>query len=50
LWPRHRNALKKVLSESELLEVGVDPKARAENLGVAEYIACANLVSARGNP
>lgn len=38
-----RNALKELLSEEEILACGVDPKARAENLGVSEFAALSRL-------
>jgi len=42
-----RNALKGLVSESELEELGLTPTLRPENLTVEDFIACSNLVSAR---
>ncbi len=38
-----RNALKGLVSEAELLSLGIRPDLRPENLSVNDYIACANL-------
>lgn len=40
-----RNALSGFASEADLLSVGVDPGLRAENLGVAAFVAIANRIS-----
>jgi 16S rRNA (adenine1518-N6/adenine1519-N6)-dimethyltransferase len=42
-----RNALKGLVSESELESLGLAPTLRPENLTVNDYIACSNLVSTR---
>lgn len=42
-----RNALKGLISESELESLGLSPTLRPENLSVEDYIACSNLISAR---
>ena len=44
-----RNALKTVVSESELRDLGIDPGARPETLPVTDYVALANYVARRGN-
>ncbi len=44
-----RNSLKDYLSPEDFGAVEIDPIARAENLGVAEYVKIANLVALRGN-
>jgi 16S rRNA (adenine1518-N6/adenine1519-N6)-dimethyltransferase len=43
-----RNALADVIGEAELRALGLDPKLRPENLSVADYVAIANAVAARG--
>ena len=42
-----RNALKKYLTESEMLALGISPGQRPETITGAEYIQCANYLSAR---
>lgn len=42
-----RNALKGLVSESELESLGLAPTLRPENLTVDDYIACSNLVTRR---
>ena len=42
-----RNALKGLVSESELESLGLSPTLRPENLSVEDYIACTNLVADR---
>lgn len=42
-----RNALKSLLSESELRELGVDPGVRPETLAIADYVALANYLARR---
>lgn len=41
-----RNTLKSLLPEAELVAAGIDPAARAETLGVAEFVALANRLDA----
>lgn len=45
-----RNALKRYLSGSELLALGIDPEQRPETITGFEYIQCANYLSARDVP
>ncbi len=45
-----RNSLREHLSPDEFASVAIDPMARAENLGVADYARIANFVALRGNP
>lgn len=42
-----RNALGNHLNETELESLGIDPGLRPQNLSVAQYVACANLVANR---
>ena len=42
-----RNAFKGFLTESDIVTLGLDPKLRPENLNLADYVACANLVTSR---
>lgn len=44
-----RNALKNFLNVDELTLLGIDPKARPENLTLADYVVCANHVSGRSD-
>ena len=44
-----RNALKTIVDQSELRDLGIDPGARPETLPVAEYVALANYVARRGD-
>ncbi|HHL31237.1 MAG TPA: 16S rRNA (adenine(1518)-N(6)/adenine(1519)-N(6))-dimethyltransferase RsmA [Oceanospirillales bacterium] len=37
-----KNNLKKIVSEKQLLELGIDPKARPETLRVSQYVAITN--------
>lgn len=39
-----RNSLKKELSEAEILQLGINPELRAENLSLADYAALANFI------
>ena len=40
-----RNSLRDYLSPDDFVTIDIDPMARAENLGVAEYVRIANLVA-----
>lgn len=40
-----RNALKSVISASDMESLGLDPRLRPENLDLEDYAACANFVS-----
>jgi 16S rRNA (adenine1518-N6/adenine1519-N6)-dimethyltransferase len=42
-----RNNLKGLLDEADLATLGIDPGLRPENLAVEQYVAMANLLSAR---
>jgi 16S rRNA (adenine1518-N6/adenine1519-N6)-dimethyltransferase len=42
-----RNTLKGYLSEADLTRLGIDPQARAENLGVEEFARIANWLSGK---
>ncbi len=42
-----RNSLRDYLSPGDFANVGVDPLARAENLGVADYVRISNIVALR---
>ena len=42
-----RNALKGMMSASELTSLGLSPTLRPENLSVEDYIACTNLIAGR---
>jgi 16S rRNA (adenine1518-N6/adenine1519-N6)-dimethyltransferase len=42
-----RNALRGMLGEEAIREVGIDPSVRAEMLGLGEFAALANLAAAR---
>lgn len=42
-----RNTLRSYLSEEDLLQLGIDPQLRAENLGVAEFASITRLLSGR---
>ena len=42
-----RNTLKELLSTDDLDRLGIDPGARGETLGVADFVRVANLVAAR---
>lgn len=44
-----RNALKPFLNEAELVQLGLDPSARPENLSVSDFVRSANFVSERGD-
>ena len=44
-----RNALKPVVNETELEDLGIDPGARPETLPIADYVSLANHVARRGN-
>lgn len=44
-----RNALKPVVSETELRTLGIDPGARPETLPIAQYVALANYLARRGD-
>lgn len=37
-----RNTLRELVSEQELIALGIDPTARAEELGVKDYLHIAN--------
>lgn len=41
-----RNTLREMLGSSDLEQLGVDPMARGETLGVADYVRIANFMSA----
>jgi 16S rRNA (adenine1518-N6/adenine1519-N6)-dimethyltransferase len=43
-----RNALREKLSMEEFERLGIDPSARGETLGVADFVTIANFVAARG--
>ena len=43
-----RNSLRDYLSPTDFAAVDIDPMARAENLGVADYVRIANHVALRG--
>ncbi|MFA6311377.1 MAG: 16S rRNA (adenine(1518)-N(6)/adenine(1519)-N(6))-dimethyltransferase RsmA [Sterolibacterium sp.] len=43
-----RNTLRDMLAESELAALGIRPTARAEELGVAEFVRIANVLAVRG--
>ena len=43
-----RNNLKGLVSDEELASIGIDAGWRAENVGVAQYVALANLIARRG--
>lgn len=43
-----RNTLKTCLAEHEIAALGIDPSARAENLGVAEFVRLADHLAGRG--
>jgi 16S rRNA (adenine1518-N6/adenine1519-N6)-dimethyltransferase len=43
-----RNSLKSVAQEDDLIAVGLDPKARAENLSVQDFVNLARLIKDRG--
>jgi 16S rRNA (adenine1518-N6/adenine1519-N6)-dimethyltransferase len=46
-----RNALKALLGSSEIEQLGIDPGARGETLGVAEFVRISNSLCARaGQP
>ncbi len=46
-----KNNLKKIITEQQLIEVGIDPKARPETLSVADYVNLTNAYgSAGGSP
>jgi 16S rRNA (adenine1518-N6/adenine1519-N6)-dimethyltransferase len=40
-----RNTLKGILDDAGFATLGIDPQLRAENLGVAEFVAIANHVA-----
>ena len=40
-----RNSLATIVAEDELAAAGIDPKLRAENVAVADWIALANRLS-----
>lgn len=42
-----RNSLRDYLSPGDFVNVSVDPMARAENLGVADYVRISNMVALR---
>ncbi|PIX75126.1 MAG: hypothetical protein COZ38_07355 [Rhodocyclales bacterium CG_4_10_14_3_um_filter_68_10] len=42
-----RNSLRGELPESELIRLGIDPRLRAEDLAVADFIRIANLAAGR---
>jgi len=44
-----RNALQKIVSEDELIAVGIDPGLRAEAVAIALYVALAKTVGERTN-
>ena len=44
-----RNSLRTFLSPADFDAIAIDPMARAENLGVADYANIANYVALRGN-
>ncbi|TRZ91043.1 MAG: 16S rRNA (adenine(1518)-N(6)/adenine(1519)-N(6))-dimethyltransferase RsmA [Rhodocyclaceae bacterium] len=43
-----RNTLREMLAEAELVALNIKPTARAEELGVAEFVRIANALTARG--
>ncbi len=45
-----RNALRKLLSEGQIVELGIDPSLRAESITLAEFAALANLVNDLKSP
>lgn len=44
-----RNALKSLVDESELAELGIDATARPETLAIADYVALANYLARRAD-
>ena len=44
-----RNALRSVATETELQELGIDPRARPETLPIADYVALANYLARHDN-
>ena len=44
-----RNALKTMLTDTELRSLGIDPGDRPESIPVSDYVALANYVSRRGD-
>jgi 16S rRNA (adenine1518-N6/adenine1519-N6)-dimethyltransferase len=44
-----RNALKPVVSEFELRDLGIEPGARPETLPIADYVTLANYLARRGD-
>jgi 16S rRNA (adenine1518-N6/adenine1519-N6)-dimethyltransferase len=40
-----RNALHVLVNENEIARLGIDPGARGETLGVAEFVKIANYIS-----
>ena len=40
-----RNSLKNLLNEAELLDLGIEPGQRAENIDVGQYVAMANYLA-----
>lgn len=44
-----RNSLREFLATEDFASIAIDPMARAENLGVADYVKISNYVSAKGN-
>ncbi|TDR72470.1 16S rRNA (adenine(1518)-N(6)/adenine(1519)-N(6))-dimethyltransferase RsmA [Paludibacterium purpuratum] len=42
-----RNNLKGLLTDDEFTGLGIDPTLRAENIGVEQYVAMANMLAAR---
>ena len=43
-----KNNLKKIVSEQQLIELGIDPKARPETLTVEHYINITNYIGSAG--
>ena len=44
-----RNSLRSLFGEDELLRAGVDPGLRAEQVGLEQFIALADLLDERRN-
>ena len=44
-----RNSLRDYLTPEDFLAIEIDPMARAENLGVADYVRIANRIARRGS-
>ena len=44
-----RNSLRDFLSPDDFAMLDIDPMARAENLGVADYVKISNSIALRGN-